>query len=140
MRPRGLGLALGLAALCPQGVAAEEAVDCLIEPKVTVSLSTPVEGVIEEVLVERGDFVERDQVLVRLESDVERAALSLAQSRVDASARLEQSRVNLEYAERTLAYVHQLWGREVMLETRLENAPCRLKVNDEGFAVKQGEA
>ncbi len=45
-----------------------------------------------------------------------------------------------EYAERTLGYVQRLWGREVVLETRLENAPCSLKVNDEGFAIEQGEA
>jgi RND family efflux transporter MFP subunit len=69
-------------------VAAEgQELECLIEPKVTVSVSTPVEGVIEKVLVERGDPVKRGQLLVELESAVERAGV-------------ERARVSLEFAER----------------------------------------
>ena len=92
----GLGMLLlvGVAA----GTQAQE-LDCLIEPKVTVSLGTPVEGVIDKVHVERGDTVEHDQVLIELESSVERASVEMARARADAEASLQRNVVMLRFAE-----------------------------------------
>jgi stage V sporulation protein R len=47
--------------------------------------------------------------------------------------------LHLEYAERTLAYLRQLWGRGVALETRLEDEPRQLQYDDEGFTIEQAE-
>jgi stage V sporulation protein R len=41
-----------------------------------------------------------------------------------------------EYAERTLAFVHQLWQREVTLETIMGGKRSLLVQNDRGFTVK----
>ncbi len=41
-----------------------------------------------------------------------------------------------EYAERTLAFVHQLWQREVQLETVIGGKQQLLVHNDRGFTVK----
>ena len=42
--------------------------------------------------------------------------------------------LQLENAERTLAYVHRLWGREVVLETRDERQAARtLTYGERGF-------
>lgn len=64
---------------------ADEAVgyECLIQPQMAVRLSSAVEGQIESVLVDRGDAVVRDQVVAKLESDVERAAALLAAERLE---------------------------------------------------------
>ena len=45
--------------------------DCVIEPNMTVELSSPVQGVLEDVLVKRGDSVKKGQVLARLKSGVD---------------------------------------------------------------------
>ncbi len=44
--------------------------------------------------------------------------------------------LHLEYAEKTLAYLQRLWGREVVLETVLESKKSLLCCNDRGFSVR----
>ena len=45
--------------------------------------------------------------------------------------------LQLEYAEKTLKYVHQLWGRDVALETLLDNRSTLLSFSDGKFAIKK---
>jgi stage V sporulation protein R len=45
-----------------------------------------------------------------------------------------------EYAERTLAFVHQLWQREVTLDTVIGGKRQVLVHNDRGFTVKSGKS
>jgi stage V sporulation protein R len=42
----------------------------------------------------------------------------------------------LEYAEKTLAYLHRLWGRECVLETTVQGKRSLLCFNDRGFSAK----
>jgi membrane fusion protein (multidrug efflux system) len=93
MRSTGI-IAAALLIGFPLGARAEE-LECLIQPKVTVSLATPVEGVIREVLVGRGDQVKHGELLVELESRVERAVV-------------ERTRTTLRLAERTYARSKEL--------------------------------
>jgi stage V sporulation protein R len=44
--------------------------------------------------------------------------------------------LQLEYAERTLAYLHQLWGHEVILETAVNGKKALLSYSEKGFATK----
>lgn len=44
--------------------------------------------------------------------------------------------LQLEYAERTLAYVHQLWRHEVILETAVNGKKALLSYSDKGFSTK----
>ena len=39
-----------------------------------------------------------------------------------------------DYVEKTLAYVYRLWGRKVLLETRLGGKPVTIAYDDAGFA------
>ncbi len=55
----------------------------LLEPSQIVELSSQIPGIIEEVLVERGDHVKKGQVLVRLQSGVEKATADLAATRFE---------------------------------------------------------
>ncbi len=43
--------------------------------------------------------------------------------------------LDIEYAEKTLGYLHYLWGREVALRTRLNDEPRLLSFDSEGFQV-----
>ena len=45
--------------------------------------------------------------------------------------------LQLEYAEKTLKYVHQLWGRDVAVETLLDNRSTLLSFSDGKFAIKK---
>ncbi len=44
--------------------------------------------------------------------------------------------LDLEYAERTLAYLHQLWGRRVHLESSGEDKPMLMVYDENGFSRK----
>ena len=57
--------------------------ECLVEPFMVVNVGSPVDGVLDQVLVNRGDRVRKGQVVARLQSGVEAAAVQLSKARVD---------------------------------------------------------
>jgi stage V sporulation protein R len=44
--------------------------------------------------------------------------------------------LQLEYAEKTLAFVHRLWGRECVIETTLQGKRSLLCFNERGFSMR----
>ena len=63
------------------GAAKPEVYPCVIEARQKIKVSASVTGVIEKVLVDRGDRVKAGDPLVELESSVERAQVDLAEAR-----------------------------------------------------------
>lgn len=72
----------------------------LIEPYRSVQLSPAVDGVLEEVRVDRGDMVVRNQVLARLESSVELATLDIAKARAELVGELRARKASLGFTRR----------------------------------------
>ena len=72
------------ATLLSAAVAAEGAsgYDCLIEPNMVVDINSSVQGKIEKILVQRSDLVEAGQLLIELESEIEKATVALAAARI----------------------------------------------------------
>lgn len=56
--------------------------DCLVEPSLVVSVGSPVDGVLQEVLADRGDTVRKGQRVAQLQAGMEAAAVDLTQARV----------------------------------------------------------
>jgi RND family efflux transporter MFP subunit len=115
-RRTGLGglLCAGLGLLAAGAAAQEPELDCLIEPQETVMVSAPVEAVVAEVLVERGDIVEEGQVVARLESSLERATVAAARARARAQGELQASEARLAFETRRKARNSQLSDRGVI--------------------------
>ena len=63
-----------------------------------VEIGSPIEGLVEQILVERSDVVEVGQPLVQLESDVERAQVRLARarSRMEGSVKAREAALALQ--------------------------------------------
>jgi RND family efflux transporter MFP subunit len=96
-----LPVAAGLYALVvPSAWAAEMA--CVIKPYAEISIGTPVEGLIQTVPVERGDWVKQGQVIVTLESSLEEATVALAKAKAEAEALLKSSQVKIGFSSRKL--------------------------------------
>ena len=57
--------------------------ECLVEPHLVASLGSPVEGTLSEILVDRGAFVTKGQVVARLNSAVEAATVDLKAAQED---------------------------------------------------------
>ena len=78
--------------------------DCLVKPEMYVELSSPVDSVLEKILVETGDTVAKGQPLAQLEASVEKARVRLARlqakSKSDVQNRQEQLRYARQYYKR----------------------------------------
>ena len=81
------------------------ALGCLIEASAIVEVGTSVVGVLDSIAVERGDIVTKGQVLAQLEAGVERAAVTLAKTKVnnqaDVLAAISQKSYAAKKAKRT---------------------------------------
>ena len=69
--------------------------ECLIHPRVEVSVSSAVPGVVHRLDVARGDRVKEGQTLVRLVSGIERAAYDLAKARAEFAERRNERNTEL---------------------------------------------
>ena len=79
---------------------------CLIHPYQTITVTSPVAGVLESITVDRGDVVKEGQVLATLDTSVERATGAVAHAHAELSNRrladLELNRTTAEIALRTM--------------------------------------
>ena len=111
----------------------ESPLDCVIEPAEVVDIGSPVTGVIETIHVERGDVVAAGQILVELESGVEKAAVELARVRVQMESDVKSSEARLSLGERRQGRAGELFERDALslneidqLETESELARLEL--------------
>ena len=82
-------LAAVFAVFVPGGATAQraESHEGMMEPHVTVSVAAQVSGILEEVLVQRGDVVTKGQVLATLRAGVEKADMEQASALLDFNRR-----------------------------------------------------
>ena len=83
--------------------------DCVIEPHMVVDLSSRVDGIVENISVERGDLVEADQPLVELDSGVEQAVVAHSRARAGATSEVLAGSVSLNFANRRKNRVQTLF-------------------------------
>lgn len=107
--------------------------DCLIEPSVTVEVGSSIRGVAEEVLVARGDSVDKGDVLVRLESSVQAAAVELAKARSESTAELDARQQSLVLAKSALQRMEQLQRDGNVSTQMLEEAQSEAVIADSGL-------
>jgi membrane fusion protein (multidrug efflux system) len=96
-----IGLVLCLMPLVYVPWAHSEEFDCLIEPYVTVKVSSAVPGLLETVTVDRGDFVKKGQTLATLESGAEKAAIEVLRARATMESAIKTGQARLEWSTRS---------------------------------------
>jgi RND family efflux transporter MFP subunit len=72
--------------------------DCLIEARRTVAISGPVEALIAQVRVDRGDAVKKGDVLVEFDSGVEKASSELARVRAEMLGAVQSRQARADFA------------------------------------------
>jgi len=90
----------------------------------TVALSTPVNGIVAEVKVNKGDRVRTDQVLMRLDNETFRADVFADR------ARLKQARNNRDEARRELERTQELYDRTLLSDHDLQLAKIQKDAAD----------
>ncbi|MGH1357921.1 MAG: efflux RND transporter periplasmic adaptor subunit [Burkholderiaceae bacterium] len=94
--------------------------DCMIQPHQDVQLGSASPGVIAEILVERGEVVQKGQVLARLQASVERAALAVARERAAQVGEVAVAKSSKTLAARELERASELFGQQYVSRTYLD--------------------
>ncbi|MDT7838820.1 efflux RND transporter periplasmic adaptor subunit [Aquabacterium sp. OR-4] len=92
--------------------------DCLVEPSLLVSVGSPVDGVLNEVLADRGDTVRKGQRLAQLQAGVEAAAVDLAEARV-------------QYGRRKVARNEGLYQKQLISAQDKDEMETEARVHEE---------
>ena len=116
-----LTVAAGLYALMVPSVWAA-GMACVITPYDEISIGTPVEGLIQTVPVERGDWVTKGQVIVTLESSLEEATVALAKAKAEAEAVLKSSQVKIGFSSRKLERALDLFKTNSIAQHEVDEA------------------
>lgn len=96
--------------------------NCRIEPSTTVALSSPVVGVISEVLVDKNSKVEKGTVVARLESSVEAATAELRRVQAELHSDVDAQKLQLDFSQRNLERVLNLYEKKAASFTELDKA------------------
>ena len=127
-----LAAALALAGIAPalgqENKDAPAEFACLIQPKMVVKLGSQVQGLIREVLVDRGAVVKQGQVVARLESAVEDAELTIAKARAANDSTVQSDRAKLEFQKHKDERSRELRKTEAMTLSSAEEAETAAKV------------
>ena len=104
-------------------------IDCLIEPNMTIELSSPVSGVLETILVDRSDAVTKGQVVATLKSDIEQVKVEASKETLNLS-RVEQRRAIELYRDNalTLSEKEQADHEVALNELEVEHALANLEL------------
>jgi len=94
--------------------------NCRIEPSMVVAVSSAVAGVISEVLVDKNSQVVKGAVLARLDSGLESATADLRQMQAELSSDVDAQRLALDFSQRTLERVSNLYEKKVASLTELD--------------------
>lgn len=108
--------------------------DCLIKPEMYVELSSPVDGILESVLVDKSDILVKGQDLAKLESSVEAATVDLAREKAAMKDEIRSKSINLAFTKRKRVRMAKLYQKKVVsldekdkADTEVELAKMALK-------------
>lgn len=133
--PRTAARALTFLALAAAGpLHAAQPLGCLIEPQQVAEVGSPVVGIVQEMLVERGDRVVKGQVLARLRADVERAQVSVAHTRSQAEADEQAAVANVSFNRQKFERAQDLLNKKFISEQALDQARTEFDVAEQRLA------
>jgi membrane fusion protein, heavy metal efflux system len=118
-------LAFAAAHAAPQPA---NALDCMIQPHQVVQVGSAVPGVIERILVDRGDIVVMGQPIVQLTSSVERAALAVARERASQAGGMRAAAGAQELAQRELERANELVEQNFVSKTYVDKQRAEAQV------------
>ena len=112
--------------LCAVGP--ERELDCVIEPGMVVELSSRVDGILETIHVDRGDWIEADEEIARLEAGAEAAAVEYAQARAVREAEIRSLQVSLAYGWRNRKRLSELHKKELVSAEEIDRVKTETRI------------
>jgi RND family efflux transporter MFP subunit len=122
----GVALAAGVRADGPG-----QEFDCMIEARQNIEIRSPAEGLIDRVLVQRGDIVARGQVLAVVESSQERAALDVARTRAEMLGEIKVAEARLELSAKKMDRAQELHQQKFVSDSARDEAVAEFRLASE---------
>lgn len=94
--------------------------NCRIVPSVVVEMSSAVEGVISEVLVDKNDQVTKGEVVARLDAGLEKATVELRRVQAELTSDVQAQQLAVEFSQRSLARVKDLYEKKAASFSELD--------------------
>jgi RND family efflux transporter MFP subunit len=118
----------GTVLACVATQASAATFDCVMDPFLTVKLGSPVTSVLSEVSVDRGDLVKKGQIIAKIESAVERAAVATNEARAASTAEIEAKQATLDQKNGVYKRKLDLQSHNVTSAQDVENAQAEFNV------------
>lgn len=103
--------------------------DCLIEPWQRVDISFSAQGILSDVNVQQSQRVEAGQMLASLESDLEKATLTLRQARSEMLEEIRSATASYQFSSRNLQRLEDLYKKKAVPFYKVDEAKTDLLVN-----------
>lgn len=132
-----LCFACGTAAAAPGGARANEILGCLLTPAAEAEVGSPVVGILDQVLVDRGDSVKKGQVIARLLDHVERASVSAASQRFENRADVAAAKAAYEFAQSKAQRAEELLAQNFISSQARDQAVSEARVAAMRYAQAQ---
>jgi cobalt-zinc-cadmium efflux system membrane fusion protein len=104
---------------------------CLIEPNRVADIGSQNIGVIERIFVERGNEVSAGQALALLKSDVERAALGVAQARAWSEGEINAAIAARDLARSKAVRTRELFAQNFVSQQAVDQADAEARVAEQ---------
>ena len=88
--------------------------DCVLEASKLVRVGSSVSGLLEEVMVERGEFVEENQVLARLKSSVNEAIVEIFRVQATNATRIGAQEARVAFVRKRAERAESLWKKQMI--------------------------
>jgi RND family efflux transporter MFP subunit len=102
----------------------------LIEPHRIIKVGSPTDGLVATVDVDRGDIVQKGQVLATLESAVERANMEVAKARAEMEGPLKAKQASKELFQSKKDRLEQLYKKDLASASEMEEAETNRAVSE----------
>ncbi|MBS0126829.1 efflux RND transporter periplasmic adaptor subunit [Thetidibacter halocola] len=102
--------------------------DCVMDPAVVVEVGAPVTGLLDAVLVSRGQVVAQGDVIARLKSDIDEVSIRLIRMQADNRDEVAMHQARLDLALKRQARLTQLSERGVATQEQLDEADAAVDV------------
>ena len=109
--------------------------DCLIEPNQQVELASPVSGLLEKVLVGRGDKIIKGQVLAQLESRAEQASAELSRFKSEQVGPIRQAESKIEFSKKKFDRRRDMAAAKLMSAQDSDDSEAEYKLSEADLLV-----
>lgn len=96
--------------------------DCMVKPEMYIELSSPTAGVLEKLLVNKGDHVAAGQAVAQLEASVEIAKVNQAKFETTNYSEVNNRKAQLEFAIRNRLRYQELYQMKSLSKIELDKA------------------